>query len=147
LSGYEELLAAFLDLVARDIIQGRRCNSFPCAQIETRMMPGAVHRAIDHQTFRQRAAVMCARCADGEKLFTASGHKNRFAEGVSQKHLTIAHVSGLRAFFKIRSLKLVRCFGHRRNLPQKQKCILGHPRTSYAMFSAERRWNALSSTR
>jgi hypothetical protein len=67
------LLAAFLDFVTRNIIQGWRCNSFASTQIETRMMPRTVHRAIDHQTFRQWAAVMRACCADGEKLFTTSG--------------------------------------------------------------------------
>src|SRR6476646_2076624 len=81
------------------------------------MMPGTAHRAINHQTFRQRAAVMRARCADGEKLFTASGHKNRFAEGVPQKHFTIAHVSGLVAFFKIRSLELAGFFSHKISPP------------------------------
>ena len=74
-------------------------------------MPGTVHRAIDHQTFRQRAAVMCARCADGEKLFTASGHKNRFAKRVTQKHFSIAHVSSLVAFLKIRRAQLPRLLG------------------------------------
>src|SRR5262245_50792264 len=77
------------------------------------MMPGAAHRAIDHETLCQRAAVMRARCADGEKLFTASGHKNRFAKRVTQKHFSLAHFFGLIAFFKIRSLKFDGFFSHR----------------------------------
>src|SRR4029434_16077 len=99
LAGYEKSLAALLDLVTRDIIQGGRCNSFARLQIETRMMPRTVHGAIDHQTFRQWAAVMRARCADSEKVITASGDENRFAKRVTQEHFSLAHVFGLTAFF------------------------------------------------
>jgi hypothetical protein len=95
------------------MIQGGRCNSFASAQIEPRMVPWTVHRAIDHQTFGQWPAVMRARSADGEKVVTSSGHKNRFVKCVSQKHFSIAHASGLIAFFKIRSLKLAGSFSHR----------------------------------
>src|SRR4030095_8142896 len=113
LTGYEESLATSIDFITRDIIQGWRCNCLASAQIETRVMSWTMHRAIDHQTFGQRAAVMRACCADGEKVITASGDKNRFAKRVSQKHFSLAHVFGLIAFFKIRSLKLAGCFSHR----------------------------------
>src|SRR5262249_51846587 len=113
LAGYKEQLAAFLDPVGRHIIQGRRSNRLPGAQIEPRMMPGAVHRAIDHQPFCQWTAIMCARCGNGEKVVAASGHKNRFAKRMSQKHFSVAEVFSLMAFFKIRSLKFAGSFSHR----------------------------------
>src|SRR4029077_20954832 len=77
------------------------------------MMPGTAHRAIDHQTFGQRAAVMRACRADGEQVITASGDQNRFSKRVTQEHFSLAHVFGLKAFFKIRSLKFAGCFSHR----------------------------------
>src|SRR5262245_29375922 len=80
------------------------------------MMPGAVHRAIDHQTFGQRAAIMRACRADSEKSIASSGNKNRFAKRVTQNHFSIAHVFRRIALFKIRSLKFGGCFSHRISL-------------------------------
>src|SRR5215470_10600084 len=77
------------------------------------MMPWTVHRAIDHQTFRQRPAVMRASRADRKKLVAASGNKHWFAKRVSQKHFAVGNLFGFAAFFEIRSPELARCFSHK----------------------------------
>src|ERR1051325_354777 len=77
------------------------------------MMPRTVHRTIDHQSLCQWPAVMRARRADGEQIGASSGHKNRFAERMSQMHFSIPDAFRLIAFFEVRSLKFGGCFSHR----------------------------------
>src|SRR6266480_1695930 len=80
------------------------------------MMPGAVHSAVDHQTFRQRSAVMGALCADGKEFFATPGDKNWFPERVSREHRSIGEVIDTATLFKIRSLWFARRFSHKKSL-------------------------------
>src|SRR5437763_5830455 len=66
----ENMVASLFDFPARCVAQCRRGNRFASAQIKASVVPWTPHRAIDHQPFRERPAIVRAFRADGEQFLS-----------------------------------------------------------------------------
>ena len=71
---------------------GRAGDDAAGAHVELRAMPGALHRAVDQSSVRERAAAMVAAIADSKDAFGAFGNRNALTADASQHHLAIAQL-------------------------------------------------------
>ena len=77
---------------ARHRTQGRGAHGFSRPETEAGVMPRAAHRIIDHESVRERSAVMRAIGADREELITPARKQYGLLAHVSRKHAAIGEI-------------------------------------------------------